>query len=74
MQVKNGNRLRELREAKGLELYDIAAHVRKSEPMISRYERGESEPPLPILRRLASFYGVTVEYLMGWDQDLEPAA
>lgn len=69
MQMANENRLRELREAKGLQLYDVAAHIRRSEAMVSRYERGESKPDIDIARKLASFYGVTVEHLMGWDME-----
>lgn len=74
MQVRNGNRLKELRTAKGLELYDIAVHVRKSEAMISRYERGESKPDIDIVLKLAAFHEVTVEYLMGRDNQPEEAA
>lgn len=44
--------------------------------MVDRYERGESYPPVPILRVLASRFEVSVEFLMGWDHDpdLQPAA
>ena len=73
MQTATGNRMRELREAKDLEQYDIAAIVRKSSSMVSRYEKGESDVPSDVMRVLAAFHGVSVEYLMGWDRQEQPA-
>lgn len=67
------NRLKSLREERGLELYDIAAVVRKSVAMVSRYESGQSEIPGDVMRTLAQYYGVTVEYAMGWDREEAPA-
>jgi transcriptional regulator with XRE-family HTH domain len=40
--------------------------------MVDRYERGESYPPVPILRTLANRFGVSVEFLMGWDHSDDP--
>lgn len=62
------NRLRLLREQHDLELFDVAALIRKSTDMVRRYEDGRSEPPLDVLRILAARYGETVEHLMGWDE------
>ena len=62
------NRLRELREQRGLKLYDIAALVRRDPSMISRYETGESPVPEPVWRILAPFYGVSVDFLMRRDE------
>lgn len=72
MQVEDttaaSNRLRKLREKHGLELFDVAALIRRSTDMVRRYEDGRSEPPLDVLRILAARYGVSVEHLLGWDE------
>ncbi|HYH68954.1 MAG TPA: helix-turn-helix transcriptional regulator [Urbifossiella sp.] len=54
-------RLRELREAAGLTLAEVAGQCRP--PMhaqaIARYEAGDRLPTLAVLYRLAEVYGVT---------------
>jgi transcriptional regulator with XRE-family HTH domain len=61
------NRLRELREAKDLKLYDIAAFVRADPSTVWRWENNGSVPD-SVKLALAEFYGVTPAYLMGWDE------
>lgn len=61
-------RLRELYEAAGLERYDVAALLRRSEAMVRRYETGETPIPPLLMRQLARRFAVTVEHLMGWDR------
>jgi transcriptional regulator with XRE-family HTH domain len=63
------NRLRELREARGLKLYDISAAVRADPGTISRWERGLSDIPDETKLELAKFFGVTRAHLMGWDDE-----
>jgi transcriptional regulator with XRE-family HTH domain len=60
------NRLRELREARDLKLYDLAARFRVDPSTVYRWEtvRVPDEAKL----QLAEFYGVTVAYLMGWPE------
>lgn len=60
-------RLKEMRISKGLLQRDIAEVLSCSTPVYCRYEKGEREPPFDIINRLADFYGVTVDYLMGRD-------
>lgn len=61
------NRLRELRNRAGLKLYDISALLRRDPATVHRYEIGETPLPDELKLALAKHYGVTVEYLMGWD-------
>lgn len=65
-----GNRLRELREARGLKLYDISAAIRVDPATVSRWERGVSEVPDLAKFQLAEFFGVSVTYLMGWPDEV----
>ena len=73
------NRLRELREARGIKLVQIAALVDRDQSVVFQYENGKVGVPDRAKLILADFYDVNVEYLMGWDQsspdnDLEAAA
>jgi transcriptional regulator with XRE-family HTH domain len=70
MQVQEApNRLRELRQGRELELYDISVKLRVSSATISRWERGVSAIPDDAKASLAALFGVTRAYLMGWDED-----
>lgn len=61
------NRLRELRLAHDLKLYEVSAIVGRSETVIGRYEKGQTRVPDDAKLKLARHYGVTVAHLMGWD-------
>jgi transcriptional regulator with XRE-family HTH domain len=64
------NRLRELREARGLKLYDIAALLRVDPSTVNRWETGRvSNVPDDAKLALARFFDVSVAHLMGWDRD-----
>jgi transcriptional regulator with XRE-family HTH domain len=65
----SGNRLKELREARGLKLVQVAAHVNKDQSVVWRYETGRTQIPDDVKAQLACFFGVSRAYLMGWDED-----
>ena len=58
-------RLKDLRQQRKLKQTEIADVLNCSQGVYSRYESGEREPPFDIITRLADYYGVTVDYLMG---------
>ena len=58
-------RLQELKQRQGVMQKDVAASVGVPLRTYQRYERGESEPQLSVLVRIADFYGVTLDYLAG---------
>lgn len=62
-------RLKELRKAHKLKQTDIAEVLSCSQGVYSRYESEDREPPFDIIKKLAEYYGVTIDYLMG----VEPA-
>ena len=59
------HRLRELREAKGLYQKDVAAAIGVDRTTYVKYERGTSEPSYNILSKLAEYFNVSVDYLLG---------
>ena len=66
---KLAGKLKKLRESLGLSQGEIATRIGvKDRASISGYERGEREPPLPVLLAYAKVAGVSVESLI--DDDL----
>jgi transcriptional regulator with XRE-family HTH domain len=64
-----GERLLDLRKTKGFTQDDLADQVGISQRMIGRYESGESDPSADSVIRLANFFGVTADYLLGLTDD-----
>ena len=58
-------RLRELREDRDLTQKQIACELGMSQTGYSKYETGENDIPTAILMKLARFYQVSVDYLLG---------
>ena len=58
-------RLKELRESKGLTQKEVAEIIGYSEISYARYEKGEREPDITTLCKLAEYFNVTVDYLIG---------
>ena len=66
-------RLKELRLKNKLLQRNVAEVLNCSQAVYSRYENGEREMPKEYLSRLADFYSVSVDYLLGRDQQQETA-
>lgn len=62
-------RLRELRKSHGQKQKQLADLLGVSQMQISRYERGKQEPDIKTLIKLANYYGVTIDYLVGRDDE-----
>lgn len=58
-------RVRDLREDKDKTQKDIANYLNMQLTVYQRYERGERELPLWAAIKLADFYGVSLDYLVG---------
>ena len=67
------NRFRELRESRGLNQTQVGELANVAQSAVSKWERGESEPPHGTLRILADFYGVSIDYLLGREPKTERA-
>lgn len=66
-----GNRLKELREERGLSLKQLSEQIQVSDAAICKWENDVSEPKLTYIIRLAQFFGITLDELTGQD-DLVP--
>ncbi|MBQ9070363.1 MAG: helix-turn-helix transcriptional regulator [Clostridia bacterium] len=61
-------RIRDLREDNDKTQREIAAMLNMQLTVYQRYERGEREIPLWAAIKLAEFYGVTLDYLVGREE------
>lgn len=61
-------RLKELRENIGLSQYTFAERFGVSQSTVGNWEAGKREPNFSTMQRIADFFGVTVDYLLGRDE------
>lgn len=59
------NRIKDLRHEKGLSLRAMCAEINIPASTLSQYERGVREPNISMLIKLADYFNVSVDYLIG---------
>lgn len=59
-----GNRLRKIRKDKGLTLKEVSKEIGISLPFLSDVERGDANPSINTLEKLAAFYEMQVAELL----------
>lgn len=64
------NRIKELREKRGLSQIQLAHKTGISSQSISKYEHGERNPKIGKWQKLAVFFNVSVPYLQGIDEEI----
>ena len=62
-------RLRDLREDNDITQNQIALMLNIKQNTYSQYENGKREVPLNILWKLADFYDVSIDYLVGREKE-----
>ena len=60
-----GERLKEIREERGVSMSELARQMGTSQQNISRWEKGERVPSGETLIKLADFLNVSIDYLVG---------
>lgn len=65
-----GERLRNLRNRRGLTQREFGKRFQLSESAIGMYERDQREPSLELVRRMADFFEVSIDYILGRDHYL----
>ena len=58
-------RIRDLREDNDLTQKQIADYLMCDQSLYSKYERGEREIPLNLIIKLADYYNVSIDYIVG---------
>ena len=65
-------RIRDLREDNDLKQKEIADYLMCDQSLYSKYERMERPLPLELADKLADYYGVSVDYLLGRTNKKDP--
>ncbi|MBP3673823.1 MAG: helix-turn-helix transcriptional regulator [Oscillospiraceae bacterium] len=65
-------RIRNLREDRDLKQEDLAKLLNCTQACYSNYENGKRDIPTEVLDTLATYYNVSVDYLMGRTNQKEP--
>ncbi len=58
-------RLREIRKSRGIPQLRLAMDLNMNQNTISRYETGEREPGISDLIKIADYFDVSIDYLVG---------
>lgn len=66
--------LKELRKAKGLSQEQVANQLGITLRAYQNYEYGQREPNIEMINKIADFYGVTTDYLLGREEQPNPLA
>ena len=64
------NRIKELRVEKKITQSQLAKILGVNQTAVGKYERGDLEPNIQILNNLADFFGVSIDYILGREDDL----
>lgn len=65
--------IRELREAKGINMREAASQLNMPYTTYVNYEKGLREPTSEVLIQIADFYDVSIDYLVGRTEDRKKA-
>lgn len=65
-------RIRDIREDLDLSQRTIADYLKCDQSLYSKYERGERELPLKFAVKLAQYYHMSVDYLVGLTDEKNP--
>lgn len=64
-----GDRLKELRKERDLTQEEISEICQVAKQTISNWENNVTQPPFDIVKKLAQYFGVTIDYLLDFTQD-----
>ena len=70
--MKIENRLRGLRKNAGLSQKELAKTLAISQPTVCAWEKGEKEPSSKSAAKLADYFGVSMDYLLGRSDNSSP--
>ena len=62
-----GEKIANLRKEKKVSQEELADVLCTSRQAVSKWERGESDPDIGRLKDLAIYFGVSIDYLLGYD-------
>ncbi len=69
MQIKLGEKIKELRKRDGRKQEDLAAALGVTNQAVSRWEASGGYPDIEILPAIANYFHITIDELFGYDND-----
>ena len=69
MQIKSGERLRELRRRDGRTQEDLAEALDVTPQAVSRWEKSACYPDMGLIPSIANYFGVAIDKLFGYGND-----
>ncbi len=63
-----GEKIRGLRLARGMRQEELGRRIGASKQSVSNWENGNILPSIDVLLRVADFFGVSTDYLLGRDE------
>lgn len=60
-----GDKIKKLRQRENIQQNDFAKKIGVSNVVLSRYESGERKPDYEVLQKIASYFDVSTDYLLG---------
>lgn len=67
-----GSRIKYLREKNNISQIEFAKKIGVSNAVLSRYESGDRKPDYDILNKIADYFGVSVDFLLGRTDNPDP--
>lgn len=68
-----GSNIKQLREREGLQQNDFAKKIGVSNVVLSRYESDERKPDYDTLQKIADYFEVSTDYLLGREEKKSPS-
>jgi len=69
MQIKLGDKIKELRKRDGRKQEDLANALGVTNQAVSRWERDECYPDLELLPSIANYFGISIDELFGYNNE-----
>ncbi len=63
--MKIGDKIKKLREGKNISQKELAGELGVTDAMISMYENDKKNPSLEVITKIAMFFNVSTDYLLG---------
>lgn len=69
MQIRLGEKIRELRKRNGRKQEDLARALGVTSQAVSRWEANGGYPDMEMIPAIANYFGITIDELFGYESD-----
>ncbi len=69
-----GEKLKQIRKVRGLSQAELSEKVQVHVTNIARYETNKQTPTIEVLKKIADFYDIAVDYFVSEESEVKPAS